>query len=220
MKFRTILEDILASGAQKELEEDYPTNWDVEEFKKLTSFSQRVQYCQDRLQRISSGSARIVYKIDDTKVLKLAKNKKGLAQNETEIDFSNDYMWDGLVAEIFNHDENNLWTEMELARKVTTKIFQEVTGLNFDEYCDSLRYYHSQVTNRKNMYTPSKPESYDDMWENEYGYGMLNLVGSYDLPIGDLCRLSTYGVVNRNGQNEIVMIDYGLTKSVYDSYYK
>ncbi len=221
MKFRTILEDILTSGAQKELEEDYPTNWDVEEFKKLTSFSQRVQYCQDRLQRISSGSARIVYKIDDTKVLKLAKNKKGLAQNQTEIDFSNDYMWDGLVAEIIESDENALWVEMELARKVTPKIFQEVTGLNFDEYCDSLRYYHSQATNRKNMYTPStKPESYDDMWENEYGYGMLNLVGSYDLPIGDLCRLSTYGVVNRNGQNEIVMIDYGLTKSVYDSYYK
>ena len=205
---------------QRSIEEDYPTNWNVEEFSKLKSFNQRIQYCEKNLIRISSGSARVVYKIDETKVLKLAKNKKGLAQNEVEIDFSNDYMWDGLVAEIFNHDENNLWTEMELANKVTKKSFQEVTGLNFDEYCDSLRYYHGQVTNRRNMYTPSKPESYDNMWENEYGYGMLNLVGSYDLPVGDLCRLSTYGVVNRNGHNVIVMIDYGLTKDLYDSYYK
>lgn len=204
---------------QRNIEEDYPTNWNVEEFGKLKSFNQRIQYCEKNLLRISSGSSRVVYKIDDTKVLKLAKNKKGLAQNEVEIDFSKDYMWDGLVAEIFNYDENNLWTEMELARKVNQKIFQEVTGLNFDEYCDNLRYYDSQQGNRKSMYKPTKPESYDDMWENDYGSGMLNLIGSYDLPVGDLCRLSTYGVVSRNGQNDIVMIDYGLTKDVYNSYY-
>jgi hypothetical protein len=221
MKFRTILEDILASGAQKELEEDYPTNWDVEEFKKLTSFSQRVQYCQDRLQRISSGSARIVYKIDDTKVLKLAKNKKGLAQNQTEIDFSNDYMWDGIVAEIIESDENALWVEMELARKVTPKIFQEVTGVEFDNFCDAIRYYdhqHNGGSTRSLSYP--KPDNYDDLWENEFCYEMLNIIGSYDLPVGDLCRLSTYGVVNREDNRAIVMIDYGLTKSVYDSYYK
>jgi GNAT superfamily N-acetyltransferase len=205
---------------QMDIEEEYPTNWNVEEFSKLKSFNQRIQYCEKNLLRISSGSSRVVYKIDETKVLKLAKNKKGLAQNEVEIDFSNDYMWDGLVAEIFNYDENNLWTEMELARKVNPKMFQEVTGLNFDEYCDNLRYYDSQQGNRKNTYKPTKPESYDDMWENEYGSGMLNLVGSYDLPVGDLCRLSTYGVVSRNSQNDIVMIDYGLTKDVYDSYYR
>ena len=41
-------------------------------FKSLPSFAARVRYCNEKLQRISSGSARIVYKIDDEKVLKLA----------------------------------------------------------------------------------------------------------------------------------------------------
>ena len=60
----------------------YPVSFNMAEFKTLTTFSERIRYCQTRLQRISSGSARIVYKIDNEKVLKLAKNRKGIAQNE------------------------------------------------------------------------------------------------------------------------------------------
>lgn len=198
--------------------EDYPTNWNVEEFKKLTSFNQRIQYCEKNLTRISSGSSRVVYKIDETKVLKLAKNKKGIAQNEVEIDFSNDYMWDEIVAKIFNYDPDNLWLEMELARKLTTNEFKSITGLTFEEYCAGLRYYES-LQKPKRVINYSEPEGYDDMWENEFAYEILNIVGSYDIPVGDLCKTSTYGVVSRGGGNAVVMIDYGLTGEVYNSYY-
>jgi mRNA-degrading endonuclease RelE of RelBE toxin-antitoxin system len=204
---------------KRNIEEDYPINWNVEEFRKLKSFSSRKQYCDKNLIRISSGSSRVVYKIDDTKVLKLAKNKKGLAQNEIEIDFSKDFMWVGIIAEIFNYDENNLWVEMELARKLTPKIFEEITGLNFEEYGNGLKYYKSETGNNTNSYKPSKPDSYDDMWENEFSYDIFNLIGGYDINVGDLTKMSTYGVVNRNGEDEVVMIDYGLTNKVYDSYY-
>lgn len=81
--------------------EDYPTSFDMDFFKTLPSFNQRIQYCEKYLQRISSGSSRIVYKIDDQKVLKLAKNKKGLAQNETEIDYSSEL--GEIVAKIFEY---------------------------------------------------------------------------------------------------------------------
>ena len=69
------------------VDEAYPASFNMEEFKNMKSFNQRIQYCEQNLQRISSGSSRIVYRIDDEKVLKLAKNKKGLAQNEAEVDF-------------------------------------------------------------------------------------------------------------------------------------
>lgn len=74
------------------LEEDYPTNFDLDEFSKLTSFNKRIQYCKERLKRISSGSSRIVYMVDDTKVLKIAKNQKGLAQIEVEADWVNNHI--------------------------------------------------------------------------------------------------------------------------------
>jgi mRNA-degrading endonuclease RelE of RelBE toxin-antitoxin system len=202
---------------QRNLDEDYPTTWNVEEFSKLKSFNQRIQYCEKNLIRISSGSSRIVYKIDDTKVLKLAKNKKGLAQNEVEISFSNDYIWDSVVAEVFNYDEDNLWLEMELARKVSIGLFKTITGLSFKDYCDGLRYYESQQSRKGSL--RYKPDNYDELWEIDFSLEMFTIVGSYDIPVGDLCKLSTYGVVKRDGTNQIVMIDYGLTNEVYHGFY-
>jgi hypothetical protein len=217
-----ITENQLKTIIKGDLEEEYPESWNIGDFKKINSFAGRVKYCEEKLQRISSGSSRIVYKIDDEKVLKLAKNKKGLAQNETEIGFSNDYMWDGFVAEIFEYDEDGLWVEMELARKLSSKTFQSIVGISFEEYCKGLRYYEYERANasQRRYYSFSKPEKYDEMWENEFTNEILQLIGTYDLPIGDMCRTNTYGIVKRDGEDTIVFIDYGLTNEVYDSYYK
>jgi hypothetical protein len=213
-----ISESQLKTIVKSDIEEEYPMSWNVEEFKKLNSFNSRVKYCETHLKRISSGSSRIVYMIDNTKVLKLAKNKKGIAQNDVEIGFSNDYMWDGLIAEIFNHDEDGLWVEMELARKVSPKSFQNIVGVSFDNYCDAIRYQDDELNQRKGM-RRSKPDNMDEMWENDFVSSIFDLIGGYDLTIGDLCKLSTYGVVSKEGEDSIVMIDYGLTSEVYNSYY-
>jgi hypothetical protein len=206
---------------QMDIEEEYPTNWNIDEFKNLKSFNQRIQYCEKNLQRISSGSSRIVYKIDDTKVLKLAKNKKGLSQNETEIMYSEDYMMGDIVAQIFDYDENNLWLEMELARKVTPQLFQNIVGISFENYVDGVNYQDSNLRPRKQLYKPKEPENMGDMWENDFVSRIFDLMGSYDNFVsGDLTKLSTYGVVKRDGVDSIVLIDYGLTDEVYNTYYK
>ena len=214
-----ITESQLKRIVQSDLDEDYPQSWNIEEFRNITSFNGRIKYCEENLQRISSGSSRIVYKIDETKVLKLAKNKKGLAQNESEISFSNDYMWDGMVAEVFEYDNNNLWVEMELATRVSPKEFMSIVGIPFDKYCEGLRFYGSESKPSK-YFKPTKPDIMDEMWENEFTNEILTLIGSFDIPVGDLCRLNTYGIVKRNNQNTIVMVDYGLTSDVYDTHYK
>jgi hypothetical protein len=199
------------------MDEDYPITWNIEEFKALRNFAQRIRYCQEHLQRISSGSSRIVYKIDNQKVLKLAKNRRGIAQNQVEIDVSRDYLLKHIVAEIFESDENSLWTEMELARKVNLSIFQKVVGISFENFSHALRYFEWST---KAAYRYSKPDNYDELWDNEFMSSIFDIVGSYDFPSADLCKLSTWGLVNRDGQDRIVMIDYGLTSDVYDSYYK
>jgi hypothetical protein len=198
--------------------EDYPSSWNIEEFKKLNSFTKRVEYCNTHLKRLAAGSSRIVYMVDNEKVLKLAKNKKGLAQNEVEIEYGNYYDLSGIVAKVFESDENNLWVEMELAKKVTPNIFKSVVGVSFDEYVNAMKY--SYFTNIKpSRYPTAKPDNMDEMWDNEFVYEMLSFMGNYDIPVGDLGRLSTYGLVNRDGHDTIVMIDYGLTNDVYGTYY-
>lgn len=208
---------LLNESIERQIEEDYPTSWDIEKFKSLKTFKERINYCENNLIRISSGSSRIVYKIDDEKVLKLAKNRKGIAQNNVEIIYGNYYDIQSIIATVFDYDNDDLWVEMELARKVTPTKFKEVTGVSFDDYRSAMYYHESSHISRNNRYR--EPDNMDDMWENEFVVQMIDFMTGYDLPVGDLCKLSSFGLVNRDGDVDIVMVDYGLTNEVYTSYY-
>jgi hypothetical protein len=201
--------------------EDYPSDFSMDKFKTLSSFKDRIRYCQNTLQRISSGSSRIVYKIDDTKVLKLAKNRKGLAQCEVEADYSKYKDINAVFAKTFDYEENHLWIEMELALPVKENDFQRIIGFSFKDYCAAINNYGNAVT------TPSK-RSYEmpidklivaRMWEDEFVFDMFQYIGNYDIPVGDLKRLNSYGIVKRDGADAIVLIDFGITQGVNSSYY-
>jgi hypothetical protein len=211
----------ITNPLDEELTEEYPSSFSMEQFKQLKSFNQRIQYCEQHLQRISSGSSRIVYRIDDEKVLKLAKNKKGLAQNKAEVEYGTEIYLEGIVANIFEYDEDGLWVEMELARKITESEFKRISGFEFKDFAAALNNYHHERTNYRNGYKMKvDPEIVAQMWEDEFVYGIFQYLGNYDVPVGDLTRLSTYGIVKRDGQDTIVLIDYGLTEDVYNTHYR
>jgi hypothetical protein len=203
------------------IDEDYPTSFNIEEFKTLKSFNARIKYCEEHLKRISSGSSRIVYMIDDEKVLKLAKNKKGIAQNEVEISYGGDYTLDGIVAEVYESDENALWLEMQLAKKITPISFKQITGWDFNDYANIIYNYGIESGNA-GRYASKKSvpdELTEKAWEDDFTRGIFDYIGNYGVPAGDLTRLSTYGIVSENGTDSVVIIDYGLTHDVYKSFY-
>ena len=73
MKLMNIYENLLSEfGVDPEMN----PHFDLEQFRTLKSFNQRIQYCNKTLKRLSSGSSRIVYQIDNARVIKLAQNKK------------------------------------------------------------------------------------------------------------------------------------------------
>jgi mRNA-degrading endonuclease RelE of RelBE toxin-antitoxin system len=207
---------------QKQMDEEYPLTWDVNHFKMLRSFAKRVKYCQENLQRISSGSSRIVYKIDDTKVLKLAKNQKGIAQDEIEIQWKDDGYYGEILANVLDFHPDALWVEMELARKVTPTNFKTIMGFPFDEYS---RFIMAEI-----KYTGAMKEAYmkglkfrEQLDESEFVNKIISFMhdnGNGLDGIGDFARFSTYGIVQRDGKDTVVVIDFGLTSDVYDSYYR
>jgi hypothetical protein len=211
-------QEILKKRLNQLVGEDYPASFNMEEFKKLNSFASRVRYCEQHLQRISSGSSRIVYKIDEEKVLKLAKNKKGLAQNETEIGMSKDFYFNHLFAHVFDFHQDDLWLEMELAKKVSPSTFRQIIGFDIKDLYTYLFKQWNENNGRK-MGDTLPPEKKEMFSESQFAQDMLELVMNYDTNPGDFGRLSSYGLVTRNGQPDIVLIDYGLTGAVYDSYY-
>ena len=183
---------IIKEEIEQFMKEDYPSSFSMDEFKKLTSFAKRIVYCQEHLQRISSGSSRIVYKIDDEKVLKLAKNKKGLAQNSTEIEQGQYSDLDDILAKVFDSEANNLWVEMELARKLTKSKFKQITGFEFKKFVDAVHNYgiDTGTTSGIKMSSVSKDEV-AKMWEDEFVYSVFNYMGNYGIPANDLTVMST-----------------------------
>lgn len=200
-----LLEEII-----KELDVE---GFDLEYFKSLSSFNKRINYCNDKLERISSGSSRIVYKIDNDKVIKLAKNKKGLAQNEVEFENSTDYMINDLFPKVYDKEENFLWIESQYCKKLNVKRFKEITGLSFKEYSS----YLNDSYNRTILHNNTKSIIPDEIWENEYFYTINDYMINYEIPVGDLVRLSSYG---ETSDGDILLVDNGLTKGVYDNHYK
>ena len=205
----------------------YPSTFNMDEFKSLTTFAARIRYCETRLQRLSSGSSRIVYKIDDEKVLKLAKNKKGIAQNQVE---GGDYYKNsiGCFAEIYDVDDDFLWIEMQLARKAKLSDFKHLTGYDFDVMCQWI--YNCRSRYSRGGYGYNK--SYDNIFNSEkFEEGLENYsifadiqeyLCNYQLEsIGDLVRLNSWGVVNDEyGQEKLVIIDSGLDDNVMSTYYR
>lgn len=198
----------------------YPSLFNIEFFKSIGSFKKRIEYCERYLYRISSGSARIVYRIDDEKVLKLAKNNKGIAQNEEE---SFSYAsTTGIGAQVFDFDsENYTWLEMELASKAKVSDFKRLLGYDFKFLCgfiDSVKNEYSRYSRNyfDDIYSDFKEKiSEYELPNSEWWISLYNYMTNTGLEsVGDLKRTSSWGIVKRNGQEELVLIDMGLNDDI------
>jgi hypothetical protein len=199
----------------KHLYENYPPSFNTEEFKSLTTFVKRKKYCDLHFPEqayICSGSSRYVYRIDTDKVLKLAKNKKGLLQNETEWVLFNDAYAPGGLAPIYDgDDENYAWIEMAYAEKLTEKKFQKITGFSSNNFFSVIKaefsylHRHDALDMQRSEEVKESP-LYNNIWE---------FIVNFSMPIGDLLKLSSYGIIN----GEIYLIDYGLTDEILRGYY-
>lgn len=230
---------IIKEELDKIIDEDYPSSFDMEYFKSLTSFNKRIKYCNEHLKRIGGGSSRIAYKIDNEKVLKLARNKKGLAQNEIEVEQGYDNYISDIVTNVFDFDEKYLWIEAEFAKKVTPQLFKKYAGIDFDIYKLFIYDFYNRNTDNyeyksiRSYYKYNKKIEDDSlinekieqikehMWENnEFTYEILTYIGSYDVLIGDLQKIDSYGIVKRNGGYTLVVVDYGLSPDLFKRLYR
>jgi hypothetical protein len=220
-KLRSLI-DKFDDSNKKSINEDYPKSFSMEEFNNIPSYRGKVKYANDRLKKLGAGSSRVVFQIDNNKVLKLAKNGKGLAQNEVETDGYFGQM--DITANIIDYDDKHdmpYWVEMELAIPINRnkKKLEHLLGLSLEELESFL------IANNPNSRGPSyrsykiSQERMDELWEHEYASQLVDLVGNIDMEVGDLVRPSSWGIVNRGGKDEPVLIDFGFTNNVRANYY-
>lgn len=202
----------------------YPQSFSFQEFDSIPSYSGKVKYAATHLQRISSGSSRVIFKIDDEKVLKVAKNVKGLAQNYTEQDRMLQEWYGDIVAKVFKigdtiKDEGPFYLEMELAKKLSPKRFQQILGFSIEDL--DLYLKHQAFLHHKLRYSVSaNPEFISNMQQNKFIQNIWDMIQTFDMTYpGDFGKINSYGEVLRDGQARVVLIDFGLSNQVWLDYY-
>lgn len=176
----------------------------------LETYAARKKYAEDNLEHMSSGSSRIVYLTSGKTIIKLAKNDKGIAQNKAE---SNPKMKSKYLNEVISHAKDYSWMRTHYLDKITTKEFEEMTDLNFDDFGEAIRYGLRKVSGNTDM---GKPKNFDDV-EKSGIYKELKKIGDeFKLMPGDLARISSWGTKD----SRPILIDAGLTKDVFSKFYE
>ena len=191
------------------------------EFRNIKSFNGKVKYAKERLGTpIGSGTGRIVFDIDGEKVLKLAKNTKGIAQNEAEANAGFYKDTHDIVAIVFDSEDDNSWLISEKAKKVNERRIIQLTDIpSLNDLFYYVKDYEASTRGDNSMNRYVDPDVRELLKDNEFANLLTQFIANYNQNPGDYGRPSTYGEVLRGGQPTIVLTDYGLNDEVYNTYY-
>ena len=194
-------------------------SFNVNELSAIPTFKERLEYCKAKLgPALNQGSARVIFEIDDDKVLKLARNQKGIAQNDFEIDASNMYY---CVVKVFDYSDDYSWVIEENA--ITCKSKKDFDtdlkiylGISYDEFEDFV--LSCSTINVENV------EKVKEINRLRYNYAFLDSLASFIIDNNitytyDYTRFSTYGLVERDGESQIVLLDAGVNDEILKTLY-
>jgi hypothetical protein len=200
-------------------------NKDVQEyFLSETKLSKLVNHAKKHHKILSTyGSSRIVFELDEQRVIKIAKNTKGLAQNSNESMIWNDGLYNEIVCPILQEDQADepKWLIVRKASKAKQSDFLTHYNISFKEFVIAVDYLASTVGQERKGYDLDEAKAIfrrDEVFNDEEHllHKIHNLMGNYGLMGGDITKISSWGIVD----NELVLIDYGFTESTFKQHYK
>ena len=212
-----------------------PADWDPSALGHDKSFKSRLEYVLQRSLRLGGGSSRVAFVIPDNgreTVLKVAKNKKGMAQNEAEVDILTDgYLGKlDIVIPLVDYDKQNptpTWLQTEKATKVSQQKLAKMLHAGGRWPMTNFLYALDNALGKKQKYMPTLEQIKKEMIEHgsteqdieifmDYVDQVANLVNSSSLLSGDFGTARNWGEY----QGRPVIIDLGYNEAVHDMYWK
>lgn len=169
----------------------------------LVSLDEMLSYARRHLSVLGEGSSRISFDYGG-KCLKVLKDVDLVSQNITEYYIYHSGMFLDILPKVYDYDiDSDRWILFELARPVSLDYFVERYGGEVKK-C-------SMLSDFRDLYSIS-----DDSLIRDLKY----MTRMFNLGWGDFLRASSFGLVNRGGEDRLVLLDFGLTADLYYSYYK
>lgn len=218
-----------------------PPDWDKEQLNLRQTFKNRIKYAVSKAQKLGTGSSRVAFIIPyegRNTVLKVAKNLKGLAQNEAEIQVLDDWVIgkSDIVIPLIDYDKENkrpVWLQTEMANKIAMRpLVQMLRTPALWFLTDAVMSRLALPRTPEYINTPQKiKQKYFDksMWSSlggtptesgfeifqEYVDKLAELKDSSDIELGDLQTAANWGQF----MGRPVVIDLGLSSEVWGKYY-
>lgn len=204
-----------------------PDDWDKDIYNDRIPFKTRVRYAKERAMQMGVGSSRIAFKIPyqgrDT-VLKIAKNRKGMAQNENEAQLlSEPYLSQfNITIPLIDYDESSntpTWIHTEFAEKIRPNQMKAFTnGLDIHQFMELAAYSAGGNNNHPTLgfRYANEIEEYK-LEDNDFFHMVSRLIADYYglLKWQDLTVLRNWGLY----RGSPVIIDLGLSEDVYTMHY-
>lgn len=174
-------------------------------------------YCVKMLgEPIGNGSSRAVFQIDDTRVLKLATNIKGVAQNKAEVTAYHQSTIKTFMPIIYNDSdmENYFYVISEYVLPANEEDFKNLLGVPFYIFKNII--LDSMVIDNEIEHAMEK---YKDL---PTVYTLLQYILTMyksGVNINDWVNISNWGLTMRNGKPTMVTLDNGYTRNVAKLFY-
>lgn len=204
-----------------------PPDWDQTVYQPQVSFAKKIKYAIERSKKIGAGSSRVAFQVEyegRPTILKIAKNKKGLAQNEKEGDYGLYQMYPDITVPMIDRDENDgnhppMWLHVEKAEKLTEVKFKAITGFSFKDFGNMLMAEESRRVGGRlgpdAWIAGISPDEKTKIENSELYYDVTSLMGNFDILAGDLVRLANWGIY----AGHPVIIDLGFSSEVEKQFY-
>lgn len=216
---RNLIHEAMESGFSVQELKNALTN-DLQGVKDRSTYMEKVghflkdgyYYCVKMLgESISKGSSRAVFQIDDTRVLKLAFNMKGVAQNKAEVTVYQQAPDKKFMPIVYNDSdmENYFYVISEYVLTAEYEDFKKVVGIPFYSL-------ESFISNNMLEYAMKRYEDAPKVHELlQYLITMSNM----GVNIFDWTVISNWGLAKRNGKMIMVTLDNGFTQNVANNFY-
>ena len=211
-----------------------PADWDPAALGHDKTFKSRLDYALQRAPRLGGGSSRVAFVIPDQgreTVLKIAKNKKGMAQNEAEVDILDDgYLGKlDIVIPLIDYDRENptpTWLQTEKANKVRPQKLAKMLHAGGRWPMTNFLYAVKNVLGSRDRWMSSLDQIKKDMLDNGSTEKDIEIFMDYVDQVADLVNSSSllpddFGTASNWGeyQGRPVIIDLGFTSAVHALYW-
>lgn len=182
------------------------------------------------LEELGIGSSRFTFNMGNGKVLKVARNQKGVEQNKLEATAGRDPSVHDILASVYDWSEDHAWLVAEKVEPLSDLDYKEAEAATGVPWADVRNILGLSDKSEAELTIAQVTKKMDKKGEKSVSAGgscstgreFLEQLGGFldrykDMLPGDIVKLSSWGI---NKKGCLVLLDYGITRKKFEELYK